>query len=112
MINRTISTCMIYTFFQGWVLDDCRVSRTPRGQNLVALASNLSGLGLDAIRLRLGVLVSVAGIHANVIQSIAKIHLVPSTCTYSRLVLASAEVSTYRSIVMLTAYSSMVHLAK
>jgi hypothetical protein len=59
-------------------------SRTPRGQNLaaLALASNLSGLGLglDAVLLRLGVLVSVAGIYANVIRAIAKIHLVPSTC--------------------------------
>jgi hypothetical protein len=84
-------------------------SRTPRGQNLVALAltSNLSGLGLEAVLLRLGVLVSAAGIYANVIRAIAKIHLVPS-----RLVLASAEISTYRPIAMLTAYSSMIHLAK
>jgi hypothetical protein len=56
-------------------------SRTPRGQNLAALASNLFGLGLDAVLLRLGVLVSVAGIYANVIRTIAKIHLIPSTCT-------------------------------
>jgi hypothetical protein len=57
--------------------------RTPRGQNLaaLALASNLSGLGLDAILLRLGVLASVAGIYANVIRAIAKIHLVLSACT-------------------------------
>jgi hypothetical protein len=68
---------------QGW---------GPRGQNLVALALNLSGLGLglglDAVLPRLGFLISVAGIYANVIQTIARIHLVPSTCT-SRLVLAS-----------------------
>ena len=37
------------------------------------------GLGLDAVLLRLGVLVSVAGIYANVIRTIAKIHLVPTT---------------------------------
>jgi hypothetical protein len=67
------------------VLEDC----PRRGQNLaalalalnLALASNQHGLGLDAVLLRLGVLVSVAGIYANVIRTIAKIHLVPSTCT-------------------------------
>jgi hypothetical protein len=66
---------------------------------VLALALNLSGLGLglDAVLLRLGVLVSVAGIYANVIQTIAKSHLVPN-----RLVLASAEMSTYRPIAMLT----------
>jgi hypothetical protein len=60
------------------VLEDCR---RPQGQNLAALASNLSGLGLNAVLLRLGVLVSVAGIYANVIRTITKIHLVPSICT-------------------------------
>ena len=33
-------------------------------------------IGLDAVLVRLGVLVSVANIYANVIRTIAKIHLV------------------------------------
>jgi hypothetical protein len=51
--------------------------RTPRGQNLAALASNHHGLGfglgLDAALLSLGVSVLVAGIYASVILTFAKI---------------------------------------
>jgi hypothetical protein len=51
-----------------------------------------------------------------VIRTIAKIHLIPSTCVLVpiRLELTSAEMSNCvcRPIAMLTAYSSMVHLAK
>jgi hypothetical protein len=76
-------------------------SRTPSGQNLAALASNLFVLGFNAVQLRLGVLVSVASIHANVIRAIAKIPLVPSI-----LVLAYAEMSAvYRNAYCLVPWS-------
>jgi hypothetical protein len=102
MLTNTTYEC----FLQGWSPRGLSSSsRTLRGQNLVALAlaSNLSGLGLDAVLFRLGVLVSVAGIYANVIRAIAKIHLVPIVLLPSRLVLATTEMSTYRPIAMLTA---------
>jgi hypothetical protein len=74
-------------WFQGWVLEDCPRPRGhledkiwrpwpwPRTCLALALVSNQHGLGLDAVLLRLGVLVPVAGIYANVIRNIAKIHL-------------------------------------
>jgi hypothetical protein len=78
VMNGSSSSKLISYINRDGVLEDCP---RPRGQNLVALALNQHGLGLDAVLLRLGVFVSVAGIYANVIRTIAKIHLVPSTCT-------------------------------
>jgi hypothetical protein len=82
-MNDSSSNKLISYINRDGVLEDYP---RPRGQNLaalnlaLALASNQHGPGLDAVLLRLGVLVSVAGIYANVIWTIAKIHLVPSTC--------------------------------
>jgi hypothetical protein len=68
----------ISTIQQGWGPRGlASSSRTPRGQNLAALALplNLFGLGLDAALLSLGVSILVAGIYASVILTFAKIHL-------------------------------------
>jgi hypothetical protein len=106
VMNDSSSSKLISYINRDGVLEDCP---RPRGQNLAALASNLAlasnqhGLGLDAVLMRLGVFVSVAGIYANVIWTIGKIHLVPIVLVPSRLVLASAEMSTYWPIATLTA---------
>jgi hypothetical protein len=63
--------CILLLMHRDGVHEGC-----PRGH----LEDKFGGLGLDAALLRLGVLVSVAGIYANVIWAIAKIYLVPSTC--------------------------------
>ena len=82
VMNDSSSSKLISYINRDGVLEDCP---RLRGQNLaalnLALASNQHGPGLGAVLLRLGVFVSVAGIYANVIRTIAIIHLVPSTCT-------------------------------